>query len=76
MSRIGMTYVRNHAFAGKQGPNFVTVPVQNYITAIIVILIIEQLMTWGFYGMNYNDSILDQISNDIRLPKPSWRQCA
>jgi hypothetical protein len=24
-------------------------PVQNYITAIIVFLIIEQLMTWGFY---------------------------
>ncbi|MCJ1299680.1 hypothetical protein MMC08_002473 [Hypocenomyce scalaris] len=25
-------------------------PVQNYITAIIVFLIVEQLMTWGFYG--------------------------
>ena len=25
-------------------------PVQNYITAILVFLIIEQLMTWGFYG--------------------------
>ncbi|EGE85780.2 integral membrane protein [Blastomyces dermatitidis ATCC 18188] len=24
-------------------------PVQNYITAIIVFLIVEQLMTWGFY---------------------------
>ncbi|MCJ1372000.1 hypothetical protein MMC20_003221 [Loxospora ochrophaea] len=24
-------------------------PVQNYITAIVVFLIIEQLMTWGFY---------------------------
>ncbi len=26
------------------------VPVQNYITAILVFLVIEQLMTWGFYG--------------------------
>ncbi|CBF90273.1 hypothetical protein AN0063.2 [Aspergillus nidulans FGSC A4] len=25
------------------------VPVQNYITAILVFLILEQLMTWGFY---------------------------
>lgn len=25
-------------------------PVQNYITAILVFLIVEQLMTWGFYG--------------------------
>ncbi|EEP80129.1 conserved hypothetical protein [Uncinocarpus reesii 1704] len=34
------------------------VPVQNYITAILVFLVVEQLMTWGFYdyqnrhGMN------------------------
>jgi hypothetical protein len=27
------------------------VPVQNYITAIIAFLIVEMLMTWGFYGM-------------------------
>jgi hypothetical protein len=27
------------------------VAVQNYITAIIIFLIIEMLMTWGFYGM-------------------------
>ena len=26
------------------------VPVQNYITAIIVFLIVEMMMTWGFYG--------------------------
>lgn len=26
------------------------VPVQNYITAIIIFLIVEMLMTWGFYG--------------------------
>lgn len=25
-------------------------PVQNYITAIVVFLIVEQLMTWGFYN--------------------------
>lgn len=28
----------------------VLVAVQNYITAIIIFLIIEMLMTWGFYG--------------------------
>ena len=27
-----------------------SVPVQNYITAIIIFLIVEMLMTWGFYG--------------------------
>ena len=27
-----------------------SVPVQNYITAIVIFLIVEQLMTWGFYG--------------------------
>lgn len=29
-------------------------PVQNYITAIIVFLIVEQLMTWGFYDYSNN----------------------
>jgi hypothetical protein len=28
----------------------VLVAVQNYITAIIIFLIVEMLMTWGFYG--------------------------
>ncbi|KAJ5122251.1 WD-40 repeat protein [Penicillium atrosanguineum] len=28
---------------------FDILPVQNYITAIVVFLVIEQLMTWGFY---------------------------
>lgn len=27
-----------------------SVPVQNYITAILVFLVVEMLMTWGFYG--------------------------
>ena len=26
------------------------VAVQNYITAIILFLVVEMLMTWGFYG--------------------------
>lgn len=26
--------------------------VQNYITAILIFLMIEMLMTWGFYGMS------------------------
>ncbi|KAL8737981.1 MAG: hypothetical protein Q9181_001163 [Wetmoreana brouardii] len=29
-------------------------PVQNYITAIIIFLIVEQLMTWGFYDYKNN----------------------
>ncbi|KAL8812926.1 MAG: hypothetical protein Q9200_000665 [Gallowayella weberi] len=29
-------------------------PVQNYITAILVFLIVEQLMTWGFYDYQNN----------------------
>ena len=29
-------------------------PVQNYITAIIVFLVVEQLMTWGFYDYHNN----------------------
>ncbi|KAI5292259.1 hypothetical protein KEM55_007938, partial [Ascosphaera atra] len=39
-------------------------PVQNYITAIIIFLVFEQLMTWGFYdyqnrhGMNVGAKIL------------------
>lgn len=27
------------------------VAVQNYITAILVFLVVEMLMTWGFYGL-------------------------
>ncbi|KAF7593361.1 hypothetical protein BBP40_011651 [Aspergillus hancockii] len=39
-------------------------PVQNYITAILVFLIVEQLMTWGFYdyqnrhGLNVGAKVL------------------
>jgi len=28
-----------------------SVAVQNYITAILVFLVVEMLMTWGFYGL-------------------------
>ncbi|KAL8968317.1 MAG: hypothetical protein Q9183_002521 [Haloplaca sp. 2 TL-2023] len=50
-------------------------PVQNYITAIIVFLIIEQLMTWGFYdyknGHGFNAGakifmIVDSVLNAFR----------
>lgn len=30
--------------------NVSTVAVQNYITAILLFLVMEMLMTWGFYG--------------------------
>lgn len=32
------------------------VPVQNYITAILVFLVVEMLLTWGFYGKHHNRS--------------------
>lgn len=28
--------------------------VQNYITAILLFLVVEMLMTWGFYGMKWD----------------------
>jgi hypothetical protein len=51
------------------------VPVQNYITAILVFLIVEQLMTWGFYGMPFVLGVF--LSCDLtffpsRLSKPTW----
>jgi hypothetical protein len=33
-------------------------PVQNYITAIIIFLIVEMLMTWGFYGLSATIDLL------------------
>ena len=39
-------------------------PVQNYITAIVVFLIVEQLMTWGFYGKSQVTSILCPFAAD------------
>lgn len=29
------------------------VAVQNYITAILIFLVVEMLLTWGFYGMHF-----------------------
>ena len=40
-------------------------PVQNYITAIIVFLIIEQLMTWGFY--DYQNRHGNNIGNKVLM---------
>lgn len=38
--------------------NCMIVPVQNYITAILIFLVVEEAMTWGFYGtFLYNHSI-------------------
>jgi hypothetical protein len=28
-----------------------TVAVQNYITAILIFLVVEMLITWGYYGL-------------------------
>jgi Lung seven transmembrane receptor len=48
-----MTYVSSMepVCSGLQADSLVLVPVQNYITAIIIFLVVEMLMTWGFYGM-------------------------
>lgn len=52
------------------------VPVQNYITAILVFLIIEQLMTWGFYGMPKRlFHVRSRHLTISRLPKPTWIEC-
>ncbi len=50
------------------------VPVQNYITAIIIFLIVEQLMTWGFYGQSTYPTHLSRILTLFRLPEPSRLQ--
>jgi hypothetical protein len=34
-------------------------PVQNYITAILVFLVIEMLMTWGYFGTSRTKRDLD-----------------
>lgn len=52
-SSIAQIYVCNpaiHIFGATLVANSVLVAVQNYITAILVFLVVEMLMTWGFYG--------------------------
>lgn len=44
-------------------------PVQNYITAILVFLIVEQLMTWGFYGK----SLFRWIARSRLLTAPDYQ---
>ena len=49
-----MTYVRLSKLywpLTRNADSIIIVPVQNYITAIIIFLAVEMLMTWGFYGM-------------------------
>lgn len=50
MCKTAMTYVRQIISPFEHMLTTSIVPVQNYITAIVVFLIVEQLMTWGFYG--------------------------
>lgn len=50
MFNIAMIYVNPSLPRIRWGANKLPVPVQNYITAIIIFLIIEMLVTWGFYG--------------------------
>ncbi|KAI5300986.1 hypothetical protein KEM56_002059, partial [Ascosphaera pollenicola] len=54
------------------------VPVQNYITAIIVFLIVEQLLTWGFYdfqnrhGMTLGAKILMFVVSVLNAGRNSF----
>jgi hypothetical protein len=41
------------------------VPVQNYITAILIFLVVEMLMTWGFYGTPLSTKAED-VTNNLR----------
>ncbi|KAL5343071.1 lung seven transmembrane receptor-domain-containing protein [Aspergillus crustosus] len=53
-------------------------PVQNYITAILVFLILEQLMTWGFYdyqnrhGLNIGAKVLMVIVAVLNAARTSF----
>ncbi|MCJ1366694.1 hypothetical protein MMC16_005824 [Acarospora aff. strigata] len=53
-------------------------PVQNYITAIIIFLIVEQLMTWGFYdyqnrhGSNVGSKVLLVIVSILNAGRNSF----
>lgn len=53
-------------------------PVQNYITAILVFLILEQLMTWGFYdyqnrhGLNVGAKVLMIIVSVLNAIRTSF----
>ncbi|KAL4771134.1 lung seven transmembrane receptor-domain-containing protein [Aspergillus nidulans var. acristatus] len=53
-------------------------PVQNYITAILVFLILEQLMTWGFYdyqnrhGLNIGAKVLMVIVAVLNAMRTSF----
>ncbi|BDD55904.1 hypothetical protein MPDQ_003282 [Monascus purpureus] len=53
-------------------------PVQNYITAILVFLIVEQLMTWGFYdyqnrhGLNAGAKVLMVIDAVLNAGRNSF----
>ncbi|KAL2821566.1 lung seven transmembrane receptor-domain-containing protein [Aspergillus granulosus] len=53
-------------------------PVQNYITAILVFLIVEQLMTWGFYdyqnrhGLNVGAKVLMVIVAVLNAARTSF----
>lgn len=52
------------------------VAVQNYITAILLFLVVEMLMTWGFYGGFSSRIMLYPTRADIkeRLLKQKWRK--
>lgn len=45
---------------------------QNYITAILIFLVVEEAMTWGFYGMLLYNCCIGYRLTYNRLPKQSW----
>lgn len=61
-------------------------PVQNYITAILVFLVVEMLMTWAFFGkfpeqkednetINILSAVLLTGLFRCRLSEPKWIKC-
>lgn len=73
-------------FLNSRKPTLADLPpvaVQNYITAILVFLVIEMLMTWGFYGQSgFPLYCRNYLANNLQTTKtttaPTWvpRSCS
>lgn len=53
MLSIGTISVSKLKAESPVNTDVLVVAVQNYITAIVLFLIVEMLMTWGFYGRQH-----------------------
>lgn len=68
--RYDICKLRPSVMIGVVQTNTCTVPVQNYITAILVFLVVEMLMTWGFYGEILSTFCGGLLLTVCRLPQP------